>query len=110
MAILLSFDKNMMVCYSIGALSNVVLVRHSTEAVGSFVFVQSNMPFMKLFLEKFPFCFVFSLFSVIFAFGLIRPRGDEVYFCGLNNSVCCLFDNNVPEVWPRKELHYRINK
>ena len=110
MEILLSFDKNMMGCYSIGALSNVVLVRHSTEAVGSFVFVQSNMPFLKLFLEKFPYNFDFSLISVIFAFGLSRPRGDEVYFCGLNNSVCCLFDNNVPEVWPRKEQFHRINK
>ena len=82
MAILLSFDKNMMVCYSIGALSNVVLVRHSTEAVGSFVFVQSNVPFLKLFLEKFPFYFVFPLFSVIFAFGLSRPRAIRSIFVG----------------------------
>ena len=54
------------------------------------------------------YAFVFHSICAIFALGLSRSRGDEVYFCGLNNSVCCLFDNNVPEVWPRKELHYRI--
>ena len=38
------------------------------------------------------------------------PSGDDVCFCGLKNSVCCLFDNNVPEVWPRKNIYHRINK
>ena len=53
--------------------------------------------------------FVISDFCCIFACGLIRLRAMISVFVGYKNSVCCLFDNNVPEVWSQKE-HKPLNK
>lgn len=36
------------------------------------------------------------------------PGGAKSKFLWVNNSVCCLFEKCVPEVWPQIEQRHRI--
>ena len=72
--------------------------------------MQQNIIFLSSKLKMQVFHFVIYPIYVTFALWLIRPRAIRSVFVDFYNSVCCLFDNNVPEVWPRKEQFHRINK
>lgn len=51
----------------VNKVSLLIAVGNSSEEALSVLACASHLPFLKLFLEKFPFYFVFSLISVTFA-------------------------------------------